>query len=274
MLDQAPARREVEHVEAVDRRRDDQHRHLVHLGGRRPVLDQLEDVGAQHDRPRARRQVLADREAAGVDAGRQARRARDVAHERPRAACQVRPAVVDDLPQHRRVGEREVRRRERIQHVAGREARLSLVAPVELGVGDQAVDRGARREVRLQQRAQQRVRLPRAVGEAPVAGGRAQLGPAAGRARELGAEAVRAGRGPPRPAREAGHGARGCAGRQEPAPTADGGVGEQDVERPAGRSRGTHLAAACSGTSIARLRILPVAPFGSSSTNHTWRGYL
>jgi hypothetical protein len=28
------------------------------------------------------------------------------------------------------------------------------------------------------------------------------------------------------------------------------------------------------GTSISRLRILPVGPFGSSSTNHTLRGYL
>ena len=28
------------------------------------------------------------------------------------------------------------------------------------------------------------------------------------------------------------------------------------------------------GTSISRLRILPVGPLGSSSRNHTWRGYL
>jgi hypothetical protein len=33
-------------------------------------------------------------------------------------------------------------------------------------------------------------------------------------------------------------------------------------------------ASAFSGTSISRLRILPVGPLGSSSTNHTLRGYL
>ena len=34
------------------------------------------------------------------------------------------------------------------------------------------------------------------------------------------------------------------------------------------------LAAACSGTSISRLRILPVGPLGSSSSNQILRGYL
>ena len=49
-----------------------------------------------------------------------------------------------------------------------------------------------------------------------------------------------------------------------------GGVGQQDLERCASRAQTW----SSSGISIARLRILPVGPFGSSSTNHTCRGYL
>jgi hypothetical protein len=52
------------------------------------------------------------------------------------------------------------------------------------------------------------------------------------------------------------------------------GVQNLDLERSARGGVGAYLAAAWTGTSIARLRIFPVGPFGSSSTNHTWRGYL
>ena len=37
---------------------------------------------------------------------------------------------------------------------------------------------------------------------------------------------------------------------------------------------GARQAPTDAGALISRLRILPVGPFGSSSTSHTWRGYL
>ena len=52
-LDHAAPRREVEHVELVDRRRREQQRDLADLLRLRRVLDELEDLGAQDDRARA-----------------------------------------------------------------------------------------------------------------------------------------------------------------------------------------------------------------------------
>ncbi len=51
VLDEAASGGDVEDVEAVDRRRHEQQRDLEHLLGARPIVDQLEDVGPQHDRP-------------------------------------------------------------------------------------------------------------------------------------------------------------------------------------------------------------------------------
>ena len=158
-LDHAAPGREVEHVELVDRRRREQQRDLAHRLGLRRVLDQLEHVGAQHDRARSQREVLADGELAGVD-GRRAGRGKS------RRKCraprdEVRAALVDARLDHGRVRPREVARRERVEHVAGGEARLALGAPVQLGVGDQAVDGVARGQVGLQQPPEQPVRLAR-----------------------------------------------------------------------------------------------------------------
>ncbi len=54
-LHHAPPRRDIEDVELVDRRGDEQQRHVIDLVGDRPVLDQLE-----HVRPRevGRRQCV------------------------------------------------------------------------------------------------------------------------------------------------------------------------------------------------------------------------
>ena len=62
----------------------------------------------------------------------------------------------------------------------------------------------------------------------------------------------------------------------EPRPDADAGaVGDAGGAVVACASpRPVRYACSRSGTSISRLRILPVGPFGSSSTSQTWRGYL
>ena len=185
VLDDTAPRREVEDVVLVDRRRDEEQRDLVHLLGRRLVLDQLEHVGAEHDRAGRDREVAADLELRGVDALRQPRRRCEVGGEALRAADEVGAPLVDDRLEDRGVRPGEVRRRERVEHVACGEARLALGLPVELGVGDHAVDRVGGRQVALQHSPQQPVVLPCRVAEAAVAPGGRALGSAHGDAREV-----------------------------------------------------------------------------------------
>jgi len=92
---------------------------------------------------------------------------------------------------------------------------LPLVAPVELGVGDQAVDRLADRQVRLQQSPEQPAGLPRRVGEAPVTLGRTGLRAPARDAGKLRAQAADAAGRSIRPARESGDDAGGRSGTDE-----------------------------------------------------------
>ena len=275
VLDQAAARREVQDVELVDRRRDHEERELAHALAARLVLDELEDLGAQDDGTRRDGEVVPDRERARVDARRQPRRAREVAHELAHAARQAGTAVVDDVLEHGRVRPREVRRGQRVEQVGRREARPALGAPVGLGVRDEAVDRPAGREVGLQDAPQQPVGLPCGVGEAPVALARPQLAAPGRHARQLAAQAGEPAYRAIGPARQAGRDAGGGA-RADHAPPGRRGrrVGEQDVERGARACGHAHRGALATGAWISRLRILPVGPFGSASTNHTWRGYL
>jgi hypothetical protein len=275
VLDEAAPRREVEDVELVDRRGYDEQRHLAHALGAGLVLDQLEDLGAQDHRSLRDREVLADREPARVDAGRQPWRAREVAHELTHPARQAGPAMVDDILEHGRVRPGEVRRCQRVEDVGRREARPALGAPVGLRVGDQAVDRAAGRQVGLQDAPQEPVGLPCRVGEAPVALARAQLAPPRRDAREVAAEPGE----PPShaigSARQARPDARGRARADDASPRRRRcRVGEQDVERGTGAGGHAHACAPATGAWISRLRIFPVGPLGSASTNHTWRGYL
>ena len=76
VLDHAAAGREVEHVELVDRRRDEQQRDLADGLGLRRVLDQLVDVGPLDHGAGREREVLADAEPARVDRRGQARGSR------------------------------------------------------------------------------------------------------------------------------------------------------------------------------------------------------
>jgi hypothetical protein len=164
----------------------------VHLRRLRLVLDELEDLGAQDDRARRDGEVAPDLEALGVHARRQPWRPGDVAREPPRAARQVGAALVDDRTQDRRVGPREVRGRERVEHIARGEARLALGLPVGVRVGDDAVDGLADR---LEHAAQEPVALPRRVGEAAVAlAGRCSERPAATRASSAPSPVARAAR--------------------------------------------------------------------------------
>jgi hypothetical protein len=274
VLDEAAPGGEIEDVELVDRRWHDEQRDLAHARATRLVVDELEDIGAEDHCSGADREVLANRERRGVDARGKARRAGEVAKQLTHPTGQTCAAVIDDVLEHGGVGPREVRRRERVEDVGRGEPGLALGPPVGVGVGDQPVDRDAGGEIRLQQPPQQPVGLPCLVGEASVALARAQLGAPARHPGELAAEPDK----PPRRAigvaRQPGHHAARRAGADQASPSGpDGGIGEHCVERA---RHAAHVTAPtiAAGARISRLRILPVGPLGSSSTNHTWRGYL
>ena len=227
-LHQAAPGRQVEHVVLVDRRGREQQRHLADLRGLRLVLDELEDVGAHDDRSRGEREVLAHCEPAHVDRRGQPR---EVVQEVARAPDQVLASLVDARLDDRRVGPGEVRRRERIEEVARGEPRLALGAPVDVGVGDQAVDRLARGEVGLHEPPEQPARLPGRIGEAPVALGGPDLGAPARHPAELGAQVADAARGAARSARQPSRDGDGRARANEARAGAVGRVHEQNVER-------------------------------------------
>ena len=67
-------------------------------------------------------------------------------------ANQVLAAGVDRLLDHLGVRPGEVRGSKRVDHVPRSKPGAALRAPVDVGVGDQAVDRLADREVALEQR--------------------------------------------------------------------------------------------------------------------------
>ena len=184
---------------------------------RRPVLDQLEHVRSQHHRPGRDGEIAAHLELRHVDARGQVRWAAHVAHEASSAADEVRSAGVDALFQHRGVRPREVRRRQRVEHVARRKPRLALGPPVEPRVGDQAVGGLARREVALHHPPQQPVVLPRPLAEPTIALARPSLRAPGRHARQLDAEATRIARGPSRMARQSRDRATGRPRLDEPA---------------------------------------------------------
>ena len=118
--------------------------------------------------------------------------------------------------------------------VAGGEARLALAAPVEVGVGDQAVDGSPTARWVCSSRRNSQLVSQRRVGEAAVAPpGRSSERPR-GDPRQLGAEARGAAGGAVGPPREAGGDADGGAGADEP--RAARRAPRRSASRPARRS--------------------------------------
>ena len=212
VLDHAPPGRHVGHVVLVDHRRDEQERRLADLRRRRLVLQELEHGRAQHHRAGCHRHVLADLERGLVDHARNPRRPRHVAQQRARAAHEVGPTVVERGLEHGRVGEREVGRRRGVEHVLDGEAHTPFRARVEPGVGDQLVDRLARRQVGLRQPAEGGIARPRGVLEAAVALGGGERGAPGGDPADLRRQAHAA----PRDAVGAHGQARGEASARDP----------------------------------------------------------
>ena len=144
VLGHAAAGREVGDVVLVDHRRDDQHRVLVDLLGRRRVLDQLEHLGAEDHRARRDGQIAAHLECARLDHRRDARRLRHVRSQCPEPAQRAQAAGVHQRLDCGRVQQRIVARRCRSDQVGQDEPQPLVIPPVELGVRQQLRWRSAR----------------------------------------------------------------------------------------------------------------------------------
>ena len=95
VLGEAAPRRQIDEVELADGRRNDQRRDLAHLRGRRLVMQELESLGAQHDRARRRGDVLADLEVRALDLRRHAVVVAEIVDQVLRAPYQALAARFD-----------------------------------------------------------------------------------------------------------------------------------------------------------------------------------
>jgi len=164
-LDEAALRGEVHHVVLVDPGRAAQQRHVVDLAGLRLVLQDLDEVAAVDHLRRGGGEVAADLERRHVDLARPAVVVQHVVDEVAGAVGEAATAGVQRLLEHRRVGDREVRRRERVGDEAQRQLRLAGLHRVEVGDAQQVQAVLAGGEVRLAQRPERGVALPGGVEE-------------------------------------------------------------------------------------------------------------
>ena len=216
VFDEAAAGGQVEDVELVDGRGDEQQRSRADLARGRCVLDQLEHRCAQHHRAGRDREVLADRELILGDHAGDAWRDRHVADEVPQPTDDVGPAGVDDLLERCRVQPRQVRGGRGVMEVVREEAHPQFVALVELRDLEQPLQALARREVGLDGAAQERVVVPGGVFEPAIARRRFVRRRAQNDAAELVREVGRLADDGERLGRERGSERSGLCARQEP----------------------------------------------------------
>ena len=204
VLDQAAARREVEHVVLVDRRRREQQRDLAHLLGLRRVLDAARRPRcAARPCPGVSGEVLADRELRSCRPSRAGAGSRVA--KLPRAAHQVRAALSTLALMHGRVRP--------AGSCVGASASSTLPAAKRAWRSARQSSARCRRSARRRSR-RRRGRPAAAAGssqldsQAGSAKRRSRLpgrtvGAPAGDAGQLGAQVPDAARGPARPARRA-----------------------------------------------------------------------
>ena len=132
-LDERFLRREIEDVVLVDPRRDDQQRPLQHLRRRRRVLNELHQLVLEDHLAGRDREIATDLEHRGVGlADLEIAAARlDVLGEHAHAAHQVLRVGGQRFAQQFRIGEDEIRRRQRVGDLAHVEVRLLLGARIE-----------------------------------------------------------------------------------------------------------------------------------------------
>ncbi len=125
-LDEAAPWREVHDVVLVDPRRAGQHRHGADLRRLRRVLDQLHQLIPEHHLAGGGREIPADRERARVDLAGAPAVTQQVVEEVASACRQAGSAGLKCPLERCRIGEQEVRRRERVQHEAGCQLRFRI----------------------------------------------------------------------------------------------------------------------------------------------------
>src|SRR6185437_7604716 len=103
----------------------------------------------EHDLARGGGQVLADPERPGVDLARTAVVVQHVVDEVTGSGDQAGPPGLEHPLQRGRVGQQEVRRRERVQQEAGRERRLGVVYGVTGTGREQVIDQARGGQVSL-----------------------------------------------------------------------------------------------------------------------------
>ena len=171
-LDEAVLGLQVEDVELVDPGRHDHQRPTVRLRGRGRVLDQLHELGLEHDLARAGRDIAADLER--IQVGHPDRQlafaAVEVLQHVLQAAQQVLAAGLQRQAQHLGIGGDEVGGRHHLDELARVELELllGLVVQTVLLLGSlQEVSGG--QQIGLLDEVEQRVVVPGRVLEPPVA---------------------------------------------------------------------------------------------------------
>ena len=172
LLDEMPhhrvARRQVEDVVLQDRRRDDQHRLRVHVLRRRRVLDQLDQVVAQHHLARRHRDFVARPEARAVGRRLAGEVRQRVAPPVVRALRQVHAARFHRARDDFRIGRQEVGRAQHVEHLARGERDHPLVMAADAGdVVGRVPDPLLHQQEALVDQVERRL-LPRRIDEAPV----------------------------------------------------------------------------------------------------------
>ncbi|MCY1420837.1 hypothetical protein D9M71_364730 [compost metagenome] len=160
--------REVEHVVLVDLRRHHQQRALLHLGGHRLVLDQLQHFAAEHHGALGDGQVAADFEGALLHLAGHAAIVDQVLQQIGNAVQRALAAGFEEATEGFRVDD-AVGRRQGVGHQADHELAALGVVVGEIAGAQPVIQLLAPGQVGLQVAAVQRALLPGRVGEALVA---------------------------------------------------------------------------------------------------------
>ncbi|MCY1420417.1 hypothetical protein D9M71_360370 [compost metagenome] len=167
VLHEALFRRQIEDVVLVDLRRHHQQRPGVQVLAQRLVLDQFEDVVAEHHRARRGGEVAADLEGVPVHLAGHAAVVAQVAEQMAHALEQALAAGVEQLLHRQRVGQ-AVGRRHRVGELRQQEARACAVVLVQVALVDPGEQLLLPGQVALQGAPVQRVEPPRRVLETRV----------------------------------------------------------------------------------------------------------
>ena len=171
-FDEGFLRRQIENVEFVDPGRHDQQRRLEHLLGGRLILDELDQVVLVDDLAGREREIFADLEQIriGLADAQIAVAGLDVLAQHVHAAHQILGVGRERLAQQFRIGQHEIRRRDRVGDLLDVEAGFGAGVLVDaFGVLDQMVGPIGGEQIGLLEEVEELVLRPFRIGKALVA---------------------------------------------------------------------------------------------------------